>query len=305
MPFPACRKLLPTSTRVPVISEASNMGLETGVHSPLNPAFVDAPSVVPSSTQGWFIPTGLLSDGNDVIIPTSAPAADVIMLDIGSRDDPNGTNVGLSNDVGMSGFEMPAVDRDNEHLVDGEETFAFVEEVREVEILPPDDLLDLPGDNDDMEIDKLLPSETGTPMVRELSLPPVATLDVSISLPIAIPIPQPATTSFLLHPAQFTPFSDDEISTTFARPPSSSSNSSVPEQWHSTLASPVASLGDLPNQSLLDATEIDQWLALARMNSGAEEDQIAADLMDVDSSSDKEDSIDLDSSDSDLDSSDF
>ncbi|KAJ7573407.1 hypothetical protein C8J56DRAFT_903410 [Mycena floridula] len=270
---------------VPVISETSNMGLEA---------------------SGWFIPTGLLSDVDDVISPTSAPAADVVMLDVGSRDNSMGTNVGLSKDVGMSDYiEMPAVDRDNEHLVDGEETSAFVEEVREVEMLPPEDLLDLPGDDDDMEIDELLPSETGTPMVRELSLPPVATLDALISLPLAIPIPQTATTSFLLRLAQFTPFSDDEIPTTFARPPSSSSNSSIPEQWHSMFASPVASVGGLSIPLLLDATEIDQRLALARIDSGAEEDQIAADLMDVDSLSDEEDSIDLGTSDSDLDSSDF
>ncbi|KAJ7599568.1 hypothetical protein C8J56DRAFT_881995 [Mycena floridula] len=291
---------------VPVISETSNMGLEASVHPPLNPALVDAPSAGPSSTQGWFIPTGLLSDVDDIISPTSAPAADVVMLDVRFRDNSMGTNVGLSKDVGMSDYiEMPAVDRDNEHLVNGEETSAFVEEVREVEMLPPEDLLDLPGDDDDMEIDELLPSKTGTPMVRKLSLPPVATLDALISLPLAIPIPQPATTSFLLRPAQFTPFSDDEIPTTFAHPPSSSSNSSIPEQWHSTFASPVASVGGLSSPLLLDATEIDQRLALARLDSGAEEDQIAADLMDVDSSSDEEDSIDLGTSDSDLDSSDF
>ncbi|KAJ7592261.1 hypothetical protein C8J56DRAFT_1046629 [Mycena floridula] len=290
---------------VPIISEASNMGLDIGVHPPLNPAFVNAPSVVPSSTQGWFIPTGLLSDGNDIISPTSAPAADGVMLDVGSRDDSMGANVGLSNDVGMSDFEMPAVDRDNECLANGEETFAFVEEVRELKMLLLDDLLDLSSYDDDMEIDELLPSETGMPMVRELSLPPVATLDVSISLPLAIPMPQPATTSFLLHPAQFTPFSDDEILTTFTRPPSSSSNSSVPEQWHSTFASPVALVGDLSSQLLLDTMEIDRRLALAGMNSGAEEDQIAADLMDVDSSSDEEDSIDLGMSDSDSDLSGF
>ncbi|KAJ7574484.1 hypothetical protein C8J56DRAFT_902156 [Mycena floridula] len=275
------------------------MGLDTGVHLPLNPAFVDAPSVVPSSMQGWFIPTGLLSDGNDIISLTSAPAADGVMLDVRSRDDSMGANVRLSNDVKMSDFEMLAVDRDNERLVDGEETFAFVEEVREVKMLLLDDLLDLSGYDDDMEVDDLLPSETGT------SLPPVATLDVSISLPLAIPMPQPATTSFLLRPAQFTPFSDDEILTTFACPPSSSSNSSVLEQWHSTFASPVASVGDLSSQSLLDTMEIDQRLALAGMNSEAEEDQIAADLMDVDSSSDEEDSIDLGTSDSDSDSSGF
>ncbi|KAJ7599693.1 hypothetical protein C8J56DRAFT_1037267 [Mycena floridula] len=290
---------------VPVISEALNMGLDTGVHPPLNPAFVDAPSVVPSSSQGWFIPTGLLSDGDDVISPTSAPAADVVMLDVGSWDDSMGANVGLSNDVGMSDFEMLAIDGDNEPLVDGKETFAFVEGVREVEMLPLDDLLNSSGYDDDMEVDKLLPSKTGTPMVRELSLPPVATLDVSISLPLAIPMPQLATPSFLLRPVQFTPFSDDEVLITFARPPSSSSNSSVPEQWHSTFTSPAASVGYLSDQSLLDATVIAQWLALAGMNSGAEEDQIAADLMDVDSSSDKGDSIDLGTSDSDLDSSDF
>ncbi|KAJ7588695.1 hypothetical protein C8J56DRAFT_889458 [Mycena floridula] len=256
---------------VPVISETSNMGLEASVHPPLNPALVDAPSAGPSSTQGWFIPTGLLSDVDDIISPTSAPAADVVMLDVGFWDNSMGTNVGLSKDVGMSDYiEMPAVDRDNKHLVDGEETSAFVEEVREVEMLPPEDLLDLPGDDDDMEIDELLPSETGTPMVRELSLPPVATLDALISLPLAIPIPQPATTSFLLRPAQFTPFSDDEIPTTFARPPSSSSNSSIPEQWHSTFASPVASVGGLSSPLLLDATEIDQRLALAGLDSGAE-----------------------------------
>ncbi|KAJ7575723.1 hypothetical protein C8J56DRAFT_1062962 [Mycena floridula] len=274
---------------VSVISEALNMGLDTGVHPPLNPAFVNAPSVVPSSSQGWFIPTGLLSDGDDIISPTSAPAADVVMLDVGSRDDSMGANVGLSNDVRMSDFEMPAIDGDNEHLVDGKETFAFVEGVREVEMLPLDDLLDLSGYDDDMEVDELLPSETGTSMVRELSLPPVATLDVSIFLPLAIPMPQLAT----------------PVPITFARPPLSSSNSSVPEQWHLMFALPAASVGDLSDQSLLDATAIDRWLALAGMNSGAEEDQIAADLMDVDSLSDKGDSRDLGTSDSDLDSSDF